>query len=80
MRHTIRDGGFTIDKMQHKEWFISMLLPHLHQSLNQLKIATQDEDVEIAMKLEASHVLATKFGAQKIQIQLVALHLEIQTL
>ena len=30
LRKVIRDGEFQYDNIQHKEWFIAMLLPHLH--------------------------------------------------
>ena len=51
LKRTIRDGGFTIDDTQHKEWFIIMMFPHLHQYLNQQKIVTLVEGVEIAKKV-----------------------------
>ena len=79
LKRTIRDGGFFIDDTQHKEWFIAMLLPHLCQPLHQQNIATQDEAVEISMKLEATPTPVV-LGTQHIQNQLEAMHLEIQIL
>ena len=57
-----------------------MLLPHLHQPLIQENISTHAEVVEIAMKLEASLVPTAQIGTHQIQIQLEAMHLEIQSL
>ena len=30
LKKVIREGGFQYDDRQHTEWFIAMLLPHLH--------------------------------------------------
>ena len=47
---------FQMLDMQHKEWFITALLPHIRGPLMQQKIAMQTEALELAMKLEASPI------------------------
>jgi len=51
--------SFDISDAQHKEWFIAALLPHIRVPLTQQKITTQEEALEIAMKLEASPISET---------------------
>lgn len=75
LKHTISEGGFIYDDKKHKEWFISMLLPHLRGPMNQQKIDSQAETLEVAMKLE----VASKENYQ-IQNQLEAMYLDIQSL
>ena len=48
--------SFEMSEIQHKEWFIALFLSHIRLPLMQHKITTQSEALEIAMKLEASHV------------------------
>lgn len=38
LKCTISEGVFIYDDKQHKEWFISMLLPHMRGPINQQKI------------------------------------------
>jgi len=45
---------FHIQDIQHREWFIVGLLPHIHVPLTQQKVMTQAKVVEIAMHLEAT--------------------------
>jgi hypothetical protein len=45
---------FHIQDVQHREWFIVGILPHIHVPLTQHKVMTQSKDVEIAMHLEAT--------------------------
>ena len=42
--------------VQHKEWFIAALLPHIRTLLMQQKLVSPIEALEITMKLEASPV------------------------
>ena len=65
--------SFGMSDIQHKEWFITVLVPHIRMPLMQQKIATQSEALEIAMKLEASHVDETGVGMNQIQSQLAKL-------
>ena len=48
--------SFTIGPKQHKEWFITALLPHIRTPLMQQKVANQQEALEIAMKLETTPI------------------------
>ena len=57
--------------IQHKEWFITELLYYIRLPLMQQNIATQSEDLEIAMKLEASLVGENATSMNQIQTQLV---------
>lgn len=57
-----------------------MLLPHIRLHLTQKKIATQDEALEIVMKLEALLIRDTHAEVKQIQSQLANLTLELQDL
>ena len=65
---------------QHKEWFIAALLPHIRMPLMQQKLTTQDEALEMAMKLEASPLAETSTGMTTLQTQLANLTLQIHEL
>ena len=52
--------------VQHKEWFIIVLVPHIWQPLMHQNIATQSKDLEIEMKLEASPIGEIAIGMNKI--------------
>ena len=45
---------FQLQEIQHREWFIVRLLPHIPVPLTQQKVTNQAEDVEISMRLEAT--------------------------
>ena len=64
--------------VQHKEWFIAMLFPHINQPIMQQKIATQSEALEIVVKLEALPVGETAVGMNQIQAQLANMMLQLQ--
>ena len=64
--------------VQHKEWFIAVLVPHIRQLLMQQKITTQSEAQEIAVKLEASLVRDSAVGMNQIQAQLENLTIQLQ--
>ena len=57
---------FQIFDVQHKDWFITSLLPCNHVPLMQHKIVSQIEALEIAMKLEASPIKETRAGMAQI--------------
>ena len=59
--------SFQMSDVQHKEWFISALLPHIRTSLMQHKLLSHIEALEITMKLEASPVGDTGSGMMQIQ-------------
>ena len=54
LKKVIKDGEFQYDDRKHKEWFITMLLPHLRGPMGQQEIETQEKALEIAIKLEAA--------------------------
>ena len=70
--------SFDIDAQWHKEWFITTLLSHIKLSLMQLKVASQAEALEIAMKLEASSITKTSVGMVQIWNQLANITLQLQ--
>ena len=53
---------FQMSNVQHKEWLITALLPHIHVPLIKQNIVSQIEVLEIAMKLEVSLVRETSAG------------------
>ena len=69
--------SFTISPTQHKEWFITTLLPHIRTPLMQQKVADQQEALEIAMKLETAPI-GDDSGLAQIQAQLAAMALELR--
>jgi hypothetical protein len=44
---------FQIQVIQHREWFIVVLLPHIQVPLTRQKFTTHSEVVEITMHLES---------------------------
>ena len=64
--------------VQHKEWFITVLILDIRHPLMQHKIAMQSEALEITMKLEASLVGETTVGMDQIQEQLTNMMLQLQ--
>ena len=48
--------SFQMSDVQHKEWFIAALLPHIQGPLMQQNIESQTKVLEVAMKLEASPI------------------------
>ena len=69
--------SFQMSVVQHKEWFIASLLPHIRTPLTQQKIVSQIETLEIAMKLESSPVGYTGSGIMQIQSQLANLTVQL---
>ena len=69
---------FKMRKVQHKEWFITALVPHIKQLLMQQKIVTWSEALEIAMKLEALPIGETAVGMNQIQAQVANMTLQLQ--
>ena len=56
-----------MSNVQHKEWFIVELVPHIWKPLMQQKIATWSKDLDITMKLEASPIGESTAGMNQIQ-------------
>ena len=71
-------ANFKMSDVQHKEWFIAALVPHIRQPLMHQNIATQNEALEMAMKLEASPIGETIVGMNQIQAQIANLTLQLQ--
>jgi len=67
--------SFEISDAQHKEWFIAALLPHIRVPLTQQRITSQEEALEISMKLEASPIGETGVGMAQIHNQLANLNI-----
>ena len=65
--------SFQMSDVEHKEWFIAALLPHIRTSLMQQKLVSLIEALEIAMKLEALPVGDTGLGMMQIQSQMANL-------
>ena len=58
--------SFQMSDVQHKEWFIASLLPHIRTPLIQQKLVSSTKDLEIAMKLAASLVGDNGSGMMQI--------------
>jgi hypothetical protein len=69
---------FQIPDEQNKEWFIATLLPHIRVPLMQQKITSQDEALEISMKLESSPIEESSSGMSQILSQLTSLSLQFE--
>ena len=72
--------SFEFAPEQHKEWFIAELLPHIRLPLMQQKLQTQDDALEMAMKLESSPLAETSTGMATLQNQLANLTLQLHEL
>ena len=75
MKQTISEGGFVYDDKKQKEWFISMLLPHLCGPMSQQKIDSQAKTLEVSMTLEVAPRVDDQFKMLQIQSQLEVMHL-----
>ena len=64
--------------VQHKEWFIAVMLPHIVGMLMLQKIESQTEALELAMKLEASTIGDGAAGMVEIQSQLANMMIQLQ--
>ena len=69
--------SFALPPEKHKEWFITALLPHIRIPLMQQRLNTQDEALEMVMKLEASPLAETSVGMNNLQNQLANLILQL---
>ena len=64
--------------VQHKEWFITALFPHIREPLMHQNIMTQSKALETAIKLEASSIGETTVEMSQIQAHLANLTLQLQ--
>jgi hypothetical protein len=69
---------FQILDEHNKEWFIVSLLPHIKVPLMQQKIASQEEALEISMKLESTPMRESSSGMSQILSQLTSLSLQVE--
>ena len=69
---------FHIPDEQKKEWFIAAFLPHIRFPLMQQKISSQDEALEITMKLESTPMGESSSGMSQILSQLTSLSLQVE--
>jgi hypothetical protein len=60
---------------QNKQWFIVALLPHIRVPLMEQKITSQDEALEITMKLESTPMGESSSVMSQILSQLTSLSL-----
>ena len=59
--------NFAFATQQHQEWFIAALLPCIWLPLMQQKVASQSEELEIVMRLEASLMSESTLGMDQLQ-------------
>jgi hypothetical protein len=71
---------FQIPDEQHREWFIAILLPHIHYPLTLYKITSHLEALEITMKLEASPIGENGVGMAQVQLQLKVFTIQLSEL
>ena len=70
----------TLTDGQHRTWFVASLMPHLRNMLSQQRLTTQDEALEIVMRLHETLIQDPKLGVQQIHVQLKNLCLKMQNL
>jgi hypothetical protein len=70
--------SFQILDEQNTDWFIISLLPHIRVPLMQQKITSQDEALDISMKLESSPMGESSSGMSQILSQLTSLSLQVE--
>ena len=69
--------SFSMSDVQHKEWFIAALVPHIWHPLMQQNITMQREALEIVRKSEASPIGETAISMNQIQAQLANLRIQV---
>ena len=62
----IREANMNLTDGQHCEWFVASLMPHLRSALSQQKLTTQEEAVEITMRLHETLMQDPNLGVQQI--------------
>ena len=65
LKNLMAKVSFLMSYVQHKEWFIAVMLLHIHIPLMQKNIVSQSKSLELAMKLEVSSIEET--GARMMQ-------------
>lgn len=76
----IYEANMNLTNGQHHQFFMASILPHLRVALSQQKIGTQDEALEIMMRLYETPIQDDNLGVQQIHTQLQKFFLEMQSL
>ena len=58
----IHESNMNLIDGQHHEWFLALPLPHLRSAMSQQKITTQEEALEISMRLHESPMQDPNIG------------------
>jgi len=66
LKYKILEANMNLTDGQHHECFVASFLPHLRVVLSQQKIATQEEDLEIVMRLHEMLMQDLNLGVQQI--------------
>ncbi len=77
LKGMIREANMILTDGQHCAWFVVLLTPHLRNTLSQHKLSTQDEALEIAMRLHETPIQDPNMGVQQIHMELKNLCLEM---
>ena len=62
----IHESNMNLTNWQHREWFLASLLPHLRVVLSQQKSGTQEEALEMVMRLHETPMKDAILGVQQI--------------
>jgi len=80
LKCTIREANMNLTDGQNHEWFVASLTPHLTSALSQQKLTTEEEDLEISMRLHETPMQDPNLGVQQIHAELKNLCLEMHSL
>lgn len=72
-----REANMKLTDGQHREWFVTLLLPHLRVAIPQQKIRTHAKALKIMMRLHETPMKDANLGVQQIHTQLQNLCLEM---
>jgi len=56
----------TLTDGRHNEWFVALVSPHLRNALSHKRLTTQEEDIEIVMRLHETPIQDPNLGFQQI--------------
>jgi len=77
LKCTIREANMTLTDGQHCKWFVASLTLHLRNALSQQMLTTQEEVLEITMRLHETLIQGPNPGVQQIHAYLKNLCLEM---
>ena len=60
----IHEANMNLTDGKHHEWFVASLLPHLRVATSQQNIMTQEEALEISMRLHEASMQDSNLGFQ----------------